>query len=224
MPSSPAPFSPGPTSERNRVRRAPDRAHYDAATVHAILDAEQIAHVGFVADGQPFVIPTIYGRDGATLYLHGSVASRMMRTLADGVPVSASVTLVDAYVMARSAFHHSMNYRSVVVFGVATACVDDDEKLHGLRVVTEHLAPGRWDEVRAPSRSEIRQTAVLRLPIEEASAKARTHGVADEEADLGLPVWAGLIPVVRTLGEPVPDPALDDGIVLAPSIATMLAR
>jgi uncharacterized protein len=217
------PPSPGPSSERSRVRRAPARAHYDAAAVHAILDAEQVAHVGFVADGQPVVIPTIYGRDGDALYLHGSVASRMMRTLAGGVSVSASVTVVDAYVMARSAFHHSMNYRSVVVFGTATMCVDDD-KLHGLRVITEHLAPGRWEEVRAPSRPELRQTTVLRLPIEEASAKARTHGVNDDEGDLSLPVWAGLVPVVRSLGQPVADPGLGDGIDLSPSVAAMVAR
>jgi uncharacterized protein len=208
--------APSP-SDLSRVKRHPERASYDAESVHAVLDAERIAHVGFDAGGRAIVIPMLYGRDGDSVYLHGSVASRLMRHLPGGIPACLSVAVVDALVLARSAFHHSMNYRSVVAFGTAVA-VSDDEKVHGLRIITEHLVPGRWDEVREPSRVELRQTAVLRLDIEEASAKARTHGVVDDDEDLTLPVWAGVVPVSRTYGEPVPDPQLAPGVVVSPSV------
>ena len=217
------PTPPGPISERSRVKRHPERAAYDEAAVHAVLDAESIGHVGLVVDGEPAVIPMLYGREGSSLYLHGSVASRLMRTLPSQPTACVSVTLVDALVLARSAFHHSMNYRSAVVFGPVRTVADDDEKCHGLRVITEHLVPGRWAEVREPSRVELRQTTVLRLDIAEGSAKARTHGVVDDEADLELGVWAGLVPVVRGFGEPVPDPRLAAGTPLAASIASALA-
>ena len=203
------------------MRRAPTRAHYDAETVHAFLDAGNVGHVGFVADDRAVIIPMLYGREADTLYLHGSVASRLMRHL-DGREATVAVTHVDALVMARSAFHHSMNYRSVVAFGTACSVDDDDEKLHGLRVITEHLVPGRWDEVRAPNRVEMRQTAVLRFDITEASAKARTHGVVDDEDDLALPVWAGLVPITRVLGDPVPDPGLAAGVDTSPSVRRLL--
>ena len=211
-----------PTTERTRVRRAADRGRYDTETVHSILDDEQVAHVGFVVDGSPVVIPMLYGRDGGDLWLHGSVASRLVRRLSEGVEVCVEVTIVDAYVMARSAFHHSMNYRSVVVFGTAELVTDDDEKLHGLRAITDHLAPGRWDEVRGPDRRELRQTAVLRLRIDEVSAKVRGHGVVDDEEDLGLDVWAGLVPIARTLGAPVPDGDLAPDVVMSPSIVALV--
>lgn len=220
--ASPDEAPPAAPSERSRVRRAAERGRYDQATVHAILDAEQVAHVGIVVDGSPVVIPMLYGRDGGDLWLHGSVASRLARRLAEGIEVCVEVTIVDAYVMARSAFHHSMNYRSVVVFGTAALVTDDDEKLHGLRVITDHLAPGRWDEVRGPDRRELRQTAVLRLDVEEASAKVRGHGVVDEDEDLDLPVWAGLVPVVRSLGAPEPDPGLAPGVAVSPSVAALV--
>ena len=162
----------GPRSDASRVRRLPQRAAYDEASIHAVLDASLIGHVGMVAGDRPVVIPMLYGRDGSTVYLHGSVASRLLRSLAGGIDLCLTVTLVDGLVLARSAFHHSMNYRSVVAFGRATLATGDD-KLHGLRVISEHLAPGRWDEVREPNDLEQRQTSVLRMEILEASAKAR---------------------------------------------------
>ena len=189
---------------RSTVKRHPERASYDAESVHAVLDAAPMGHLGFVVDGQPFVIPMLYGRIGEAVYLHGSVASRLLRTLAGGIEVCLTVTLVDGLVLARSAFHHSMNYRSAVVFGRAVP-VDGDEKLAGLKAISDQLRPGRWDEVRAPTDRELRQTSVLRLDVAEASAKARTGGPVDEPEDLDLPVWAGVIPCELTWGEPVPD-------------------
>jgi uncharacterized protein len=188
---------------RHEVRRNPGRAAYEADAVHAVLDAAPLGHVGFVVEGQPYVIPMLFGRAGDALYLHGSVASRLVRTLAEGVEVCLTVTLVDGLVLARSAFHHSMNYRSAVVFGRAHP-VDGDEKLNALRAISEHLRPGRWDEVRAPTEVELRQTSVLRLDVEAASAKARTGGPIDDAEDLALPVWAGVIPCELAWGEPIP--------------------
>jgi uncharacterized protein len=220
---SEASAEPTPPSDLSRVRRHPERARYDAAAVHAVLDADQVAHVGFVVEGRAVVIPMLYGREDHSVFLHGSVASRLMRQLPAGAPACLSVTLVDALVLARSAFHHSMNYRSAVAFGPVTSLRDDGDKLHGLRVITEHLVPGRWDEVRAPSRLELRQTAVLRLDIDEASAKARSHGVADDEEDLVLPVWAGLVPITRSFGGVQPDPALAPGVPVSASVQDLLA-
>ena len=192
------------TSARSTVKRQPDRARYDAEAVHAVLDAAPMGHLGFVVDGQPFVIPMLYGRVGDVVFLHGSVASRLLRTMAGGVPVCLTVTLVDGLVLARSAFHHSMNYRSAVVFGTA-AGVEGDEKLVGLEAISDHLRPGRWEEVREPNDLELRQTSVLRLDVEEASAKARSGGPIDEPEDLALPVWAGVLPCELVWGTPVPD-------------------
>lgn len=208
-------------SELSRVRRNPSRAAYDTETVNAILDAGALGHVGIVADGRPVVIPMLYGRDGDALYLHGSVASRLLRHLGGGASVCVEVTHVDALVLARSAFHHSMNYRSAVVFGAAVK-VDGDEAELGLQVITEHLVPGRWDEVRPPNQVEMRQTAVLRLDITEASAKARTHGVVDDDEDLDLAAWAGLVPVVGGFGPPVPEPDLASGVGVPPSVAALV--
>jgi len=202
------------TSPRAVVKRLPARASYDEASVHAVLDASLVGHVGIVVDGQPFVIPMLYGRDGDALYLHGSVASRLTRSLAKGLDVCLTATLVDGIVLARSAFHHSMNYRSVVVFGTAVE-VTGEEKTHGLRCISEHLAPGRWAQVREPNDDELRVTKVLRLTIEDASVKARTGDPIDDEDDLDLPVWAGVVPCSLVWGEPVPsadlcvDAALD---------------
>jgi uncharacterized protein len=212
-----------PASERSRVRRLPDRAAYDEASIHAVLDAGLVGHVGFVSDGRPVVIPMLYGRDGDELYLHGSVASRLQRTLAGGIDVCLTVTIVDGLVMARSAFHHSMNYRSAVVLGRATA-VAPDEKDAALRVITEHLAPGRWSEVRAPSAVELRQTAVLRLPIDEASVKCRRGGPVDDDEDLALPVWAGVVPCGLSWGEPVGAPDVPAGIGVPPSVAARRSK
>jgi nitroimidazol reductase NimA-like FMN-containing flavoprotein (pyridoxamine 5'-phosphate oxidase superfamily) len=191
-------------NERVRVRRMPERGHYDTETIHAILDEALICHAGFVIDGRPVVIPTIHWREGDTLYVHGSAASRMLRSLRDGVDACVTVTLLDGLVLARSAFHHSMNYRSVVVFGKARE-VTGDEKLHALESLVEHVVRGRSKEVRAPNEKELRQTLVLALPIDEASAKIRTGGPVDDEEDYALPVWAGVLPLGLTPRAPVPD-------------------
>ncbi|MCA1629570.1 MAG: pyridoxamine 5'-phosphate oxidase family protein [Acidobacteria bacterium] len=193
-------------TDRTVVRRLPKRASYDRALVHQILDEGFVCHVGFVADGKPFVIPTAYGRLGDTLYLHGAKASRMLKALAAGAEACVTVTLVDGLVLARSAFHHSMNYRSVVVFGRASAVEDPREKLAAMRAFSEHLIPGRWDEVREPNERELTATLVLALPLAEVSAKVRAGAPVDDEEDLALPVWAGELPLRLSAGEPVRDP------------------
>jgi hypothetical protein len=192
------------TAVRSTIKRHPERGSHDTEAVHAVLDAAPMGHLGFVVEGQPFVIPMLYGRIDEAIYLHGSVASRLLRTLAGGVEVCLTATLVDGLVLARSAFHHSMNYRSAVVFGRAVP-VDGDEKVVALKAISEHLRPGRWDEVRPPSEVELRQTAVLRLEVEDMSAKARTGGPIDEPEDMDLPVWAGVVPCGLTWGTPEPD-------------------
>jgi uncharacterized protein len=199
-----------PTS-RTRVNRLPKRGDYSQKTIYAILDAGFLCHAGFVVDGQPYVIPTGYGRAGDTLYLHGSAASRMLRTLAGGVDVCVTVTLLDGIVLARSAFHHSMNYRSVVMLGKASAVEADAEKAAALRVISEQIVRGRWDDVRKPTAQELKATAVLKLPIEEASAKIRTGPPLDDEEDYALNVWAGVLPLAIRAGEPVADPRLAPG-------------
>ena len=193
---------------RTRINRLPNRGDYSRETIYSILDAAFLCHVGFVVEGQPYVIPTGYGRAGDTLYLHGSAASRMLRTLAGGVDVCVTVTLLDGIVLARSAFHHSMNYRSVVILGKAALIEGDAEKTEALRIISENIVPGRWEHVRKPSAQELKATAVLSLPIEEASAKLRTGPPLDEEEDYALDVWAGVLPLKLRAGEPVPDPRL----------------
>jgi uncharacterized protein len=197
---------------RTKVRRLSKRAVYDKAQVHAILDEGFLCHVGFVQDGQPFVIPTLYARSDETLYMHGSGASRMLKTLAQGVDVCVTVTLVDGYVLARSAFHHSMNYRSVTALGRARLVSDENEKLAALRVITDHIVPQRWDEVRGPNELEMKQTIVLALPLEEVSAKVRVGPPADDDEDYALPIWAGVVPVRTQLGEPVGDGRVLPGV------------
>ncbi len=176
-------------TERTTVKRLPARGSYDRTVVHQILDEGLICHLGFIVNGQPFVIPTIYVRVGETIYVHGSPASRMLRTLEQGVPACVTVTHVDGLVLARSAFHHSMNYRSVVVLGTATVVSEAEKKLEVLHALTDHLIRGRWEEIRQPSADELRRTLVLALPIEEASAKIRTGPPLDDEEDYDLPVW-----------------------------------
>ncbi len=182
-------------TDRTTVRRLPARASYDRALIHAILDEAPVCHVGFVVDGRPFVIPTLHVRVGDRLYMHGSPGSRMLKAMAGGVEVCVNVTMVDGLVLARSAFHHSMNYRSVVVFGVAQAVDDPEEKTRVLHALSEHLVPGRWRDVRGPAPGELKATSVLSLPIDEASAKVRTGPPLDDEEDYALPAWAGVVPL-----------------------------
>jgi len=201
-------------TERTRVRRLPKRAVYDREVLYRILDEALVCHIGFVADGKPVVIPTGYARHGDNLYIHGSTASRMLRELGTGVDVSVAVTLLDGLVLARSAFHHSMNYRSVVVFGKATVLSEPAEKREALRLFTEHIAPGRWQDVRPPNENELKATAVLRLPLAEASAKMRTGGPLDDDDDYALPVWAGVLPMRLTPASPISDERLGQGIAI----------
>jgi uncharacterized protein len=197
---------------RTRVNRLPKRGDYSQETIYGILDAAFVCHVGFVVDGQPYVIPTGFGRAENMLYLHGSAASRMLRTLAGGVDVCVTVTVLDGIVLARSAFHHSMNYRSVVVLGKARLIEDEAEKTTALRAISENIIRGRWDDVRKPTRQELNATAVLALPIAEASAKIRTGPSVDEEDDYALEVWAGVLPLSMKAGEPVADSRLIPGV------------
>jgi nitroimidazol reductase NimA-like FMN-containing flavoprotein (pyridoxamine 5'-phosphate oxidase superfamily) len=205
---------------RNTVRRIPDRGSYDRDTVYEILDAGFLCHVGFTVEDQPFVIPTLYGRSDDQLYLHGAPASRMLKTLADGVRVCLTVTHVDGLVLARSAFHHSINYRSVVVFGTATE-VSGDEKEHGLFVISEQVLKGRWDESRTPTEKELQATSVLKLKIDSASAKIRTGGPKDEEDDYSLPIWAGVVPIHQTFGPVETDVNIAADIPVPASVETL---
>jgi nitroimidazol reductase NimA-like FMN-containing flavoprotein (pyridoxamine 5'-phosphate oxidase superfamily) len=188
------------------VRRLPDRARYDRPSVHAILDEGLVCHVGFVDAGQPFVIPSAYARVGDRLVIHGSAASRMVKALAAGAPACVTVTLLDGLVLARSGFHHSMNYRSVVVLGKATEITDPEEKRRALDAIVEHVAPGRAAAVRPASENELRATRVVALPLDEASAKVRTGPPKDDEADYALPIWAGELPLALEPIAPVADP------------------
>ena len=201
-------------TERTTLRRLPKRGVYEREAVYKILDEGFVCHVGFVVEGQPFVIPTAYGREGDTLFVHGAKASRMLKALRDGAEVCVTVTLVDGLVLARSAFHHSMNYRSVVVFGKARLVESDEEKLDALRAFTEHVVPGRWQASRIPNKQELDATLVLALPLAEASAKVRTGPPIDEEEDMTLPFWAGVIPLDYVAGDAVDSPDLAEGIQL----------
>ncbi len=204
---------------RTSVHRLKKRAAYDKATVHAILDEGYICHIGFVVDAQPYVIPTLYGRDNDCLYFHGAMASRMLRTLASEVDVCVSVTLVDGLVLARSAFHHSLNYRSVVVLGKARFVSDAEEKMHALQLITDHAVPRRWAEVRGPNELELKQTSVLAMSLQEVSAKIRTGPPVDDDEDYSLPIWAGVLPLETHLGG-----AISDDRVLAQAPQPDLSR
>jgi uncharacterized protein len=199
-------------TERTQVKRLPDRGKYDAETVHAILDAGFVCHVGFAVGEQPYVIPTNYGRVGDTLYLHGSSASRMLKTLTGGIPVCVTVTLVDGLVLARSAFHHSVNYRSVVILGKAALVDKAEEKMNALEAFTEHVMRGRWKDIRPPNDQEMKATTVLSLALAEVSAKVRTGPPKDDVEDYDLPIWAGVLPLPIVPGAPIPDPKLKAGL------------
>ena len=195
---------------RTRLKRLPKRGAFDRETIYSILDEALICHVGFAVDGQPYVIPTGFARIDDDLYIHGSSASRMLRNLATGVDVCVTVTLLDGLVLARSAFHHSMNYRSVVILGKAALVEDADEKNKALEAFTEHIIPGRWAEVRWPTELELKATSVLKLPIDEASAKIRTGDPKDDEEDYAMDVWAGVLPLELQYGAAVRDARLPD--------------
>jgi nitroimidazol reductase NimA-like FMN-containing flavoprotein (pyridoxamine 5'-phosphate oxidase superfamily) len=214
--------SHGPTP-RTRVIREPERGVYDRATAYQILDEGFICHVGFVVEGQPFVIPTGYGRAGDNLYIHGSAASRMLRRLDQGVAVCVTVTLLDGLVLARSVFNHSMNYRSVVILGTAQAVNDPGEKLQALRLLSEHILPGRWAEARQPNERELKATLVMRLPITEFSAKVRQGPPMDDEPDYAFPIWAGVVPLQTVAGAAINDPRLDPSIPI-PGYARAYSR
>lgn len=207
--TSPAVLS---VTDRTRVRRVPARGVFDRAAIYAILDEAFVCHVAFAVDGQPYAIPTGFARVGDALYVHGSAASRMVRQLSGGFDVCVTVTIVDGLVLARSAVHHSMNYRSVVVLGRARLVTERDEKLLALQRFTDHVVPGRYAEVRPISDQELKGTAVLALPIEEASAKVRTGPPLDDDEDLRWPTWAGVVPLVTTAGEPIPDAHVPPGL------------
>jgi uncharacterized protein len=202
----------GPPSDRVRLRRKRERASYERDQIDAILDEGLIAHLGIVEDGQPIVIPTLHARDGDVVYCHGSSASRTLRALADGAAACLTVSLIDGLVLARSAMHHSANYRSAIVLGRARLVEDRAERMHGFEQIVERIVPGRWPEVRAPSENELKATTLLALPLEESSAKVRTGPPLDEEEDYALSAWAGVIPLSLQAGEPEPDPRLPDGI------------
>jgi uncharacterized protein len=210
-------------TNRTNLKRLPKRGHFDRDTVYGILDEGFICHVGFVVDGQPFVIPTGYARVDDKLFIHGSQASRMLRSLSGGVDACVTVTLVDGLVLARSAFHHSINYRSVVVFGRATLVDNVEEKKAALFAFSEQVVHGRWNDVRQPTESELKQTTVLSLPLLEVSAKVRTGPPIDDEEDYSLPIWAGEVPLRLVADSPISDPRLPDGID-APAYATNYSR
>lgn len=197
---------------RNKVRRVPERAHYDAATIYPIIDEALICHVGFVQDDQPFVIPMLHARWGDKILLHGARASRLMRHIEAGGEVCIAITLVDGIVLARSVFHHSVNYRSVVIFGRGEVITGDEARMQALQAFTERLIPGRWDDARPPNRVEFKQTAILAVSIDSASAKVRSGPPGDEEEDIDLPVWAGVLPVQQLFGPPLPDLRLKPGV------------
>jgi nitroimidazol reductase NimA-like FMN-containing flavoprotein (pyridoxamine 5'-phosphate oxidase superfamily) len=211
-------------TKRTELRRIPDRGSRDWKAIKPILDAGFLAHVGFCVEGQPFVIPTLYGRDGERLYLHGSAASRMLGELETAIPACVTVTLVDGLVLSRSAFDHSMNYRSVVAFGTARKIGDVAQKLKSLRVISEHLIAGRWEDVRGPSEKELKATTVLEFSIEEASSKVRSGPPLDDESDYGLPVWAGVLPLETKSRPPIPDDKLIKGVTLPDYVRCYDAR
>ena len=208
-------------NDRNTVKRVPKRGHYDKKTVYEVLDAGFVCQVAFVINDQPFIIPTIYGRDENTLFLHGSVKSRMMKSLGKGIPVCINVTFTDGIVLARSAFHHSLNYRSVTVFGTAKT-VPHEQKNKALKVISDQILRGRWEEARPPSQKELEVTSLLAVDIEDAAAKIRTGPPADDKADLELPIWGGVVPFTTLVGIPLADNYTPEDMDLPDSIKNII--
>jgi hypothetical protein len=213
-----------PITPQNRVKRLPKRGSYDAATIYPILDEAMICHVGFVQDGQPYMIPTLHARDGDTLLLHGATTSRMLQHAAAGHPLCVTVTLIDGVVLARSVFHHSINYRSAVVFGVGTPIEDADAKMAALARFTDKLLPGRWADARPPNEVELKATAVVAVDMLSASAKVRTGDPGDDEEDIALPIWAGVIPLALHAGAPIPAPNLAADVPLPDYLAAYVKQ
>ena len=211
-------------TDRNRVRQIREYARYDSDSVHEVLDAGLFGHVGFVQDGQPLVIPMLYAREGEVVYLHGARKARIVKLLASGGKVCVNVTLLDGIVAARSAFNSSMNYRSAVVFGTGRLLEDPEEILHALEVISDHVFPGRWSELRAPLDRELAMTGVIALKIESASAKVAADPPEDEEEDYATPVWAGVVPIVTTLGEPVDDGRILPGVPMSSALAALTGK
>ena len=205
-------------TDRSKVKRIPKRGAYDSETIYGILDKDFICQIGFVHQEHPVVIPTIYGRKDDTLYFHGANVSRMLQSLEGGIPISLNVTRTNALVLARSAFHHSLNYESVTLFGNAELVDDENEKLEALHIISDQIVKDRWEEVRQPNQKELNVTKVLKFRIEEGSAKIRNEGVGDDKVDYELDIWAGLVPIHRSFGEPISDSLLKDGIAIPPSV------
>lgn len=201
-----------PQTKRNRVARLPKRGHYDRATIYPIVDAALVCHVGFVQDGQPFVLPTLHARDGDDMLLHGATTSRMLRYIQEGHPICLTMTLVDGIVLARSVFHHSINYRSAVLFGRGELIDDPAERLSAMERLTERIMPGRWADARPPSAQELKATTMIRVVVESGSAKVRTGPPGDDPEDLELPYWSGVLPLHEVAGDPQHDPTLQPGI------------
>lgn len=208
--------------DKTKVKRVPKRGHYDSETIHNILDKDFLCHVGFIHEGYPVVIPTLYGRDGDKLYIHGSMASRMMKDLEKGIELSLSVTMVNGLVLARSAFHHSVNYESVVLFGTATLVDDENEKMKALEIITDHVLRNRWKEARIPNQKELKGTMVLSIPLDTASAKIRTGGPIDDKEDMDLGIWAGTIPIHKRYGSPIKDELMDPDIPTPESVKAII--
>ncbi len=209
-------------TDKTKVKRAPKRGHYDAKTIYKILDNDFICQVGFVYNEYPVVIPTIYGRKDDYIYFHGASVSRMLVTMEKGINISINVTQTNGIVLARSAFHHSLNYHSVTVFGQAELVTDANERMEALKVVSDHIIPMRWEEARLPNAKELKATKILKLKITEASAKIRTGPPIDDKADYNLDIWAGVIPIEKRYGEPIVDPDLKIGIPIAESVLKLI--
>jgi len=209
-------------TKKTKVKRIPNRGFYDKETVFKILDADFVCQLGFIYEDYPVVIPTIYGRKDANLYMHGAAVSRMLVSIAKGIPVSLNVTQTKALVLARSAFHHSLNYESVTIFGQAELVTDADEKLAALETITNQIIKGRWNEVRPPNTKELNVTSVLKVKITEASAKIRSGDPSDDKKDYDLPIWAGLIPINKVYSDPIADDLLKSGVEIPQSIKNIL--
>lgn len=205
-------------TDRSKVKRIPKRGAYDMATINRILDKEFICQIGFVHNEHPVVIPTIYGRKNDTLYFHGANVSRMLQSLEEGINISLNVTRTNALVLARSAFHHSLNYESVTLFGRAELVEDESEKIEALHIISDQILKDRWEEVRQPNQKELNVTKVLKFSISEGSAKIRNEGVGDDKIDYELDIWAGLVPIERTYGTPISDPLLKKGVEISQSV------